>query len=301
MEKNLLHNFKEVLFKIATIFAFIPVVASIFAPMFLFFGPIIYFSYYIFFNYPQVDVVNIYTSYFNGPLLYTLELVTFSIGFGLFVSGFGIMVKELRSNPHSIVTTGIYKYCRHPQNVGILLMIVPFCLYNPLFGNRVIGFSDIGIRLGDLFSFSLCFLFIGLTSLAEEHTMLSKFPAEYMEYLNESRLPLFFKGRRRLIRYNPNKKWRYFLTKSFVLVCFAVLLMFFFYWVYMYYLGEAHTVLLMFPPPSFYNSWEDMRYTQKIPFIVLISLIGVTILRYVLRGIYTFFKKSVNEEVLPPK
>jgi protein-S-isoprenylcysteine O-methyltransferase Ste14 len=301
VEKNLLNNFKEVIFKIATIFAFIPVIASILAPMFLFFGPIIYFSYYLFFHYPQADVVNLYTSYFNGPLLYTLELATFLIGFGLFVSGFGIMVKKLRGNPHSIVTTGIYKYCRHPQNVGILLMIVPFCLYNPWFANREIGFSDIGIRLGDLFSFSLCFLFIGLTSLVEEHTMLSKFPAEYMKYLNESRLPLIFKGKRKLIRYNPEKKGRYFLMKSFVLVCFAGLLAFFFYWVYIYYLGESHAVLLKFPPPSFNRSWEDMRFTQKIPFIVLISLIGLTILRYVLKGVYKFFKKHIDEEVLPPK
>jgi len=87
--------------------------------------------------------------------------------------------------------------------------------------------------------------------------------------------------------------------KSFVLVCFAGLLAFFFYWVYIYYLGESHAVLLRFPPPSFYHSWEDMRYTQKIPFIVLISLIGVTFLRYALRGVYKFFKKRTGEEVLP--
>ena len=57
------------------------------------------------------------------------EIIIFCIGFGIFLTGFITMVKE-KIKGVTLVQTGIYKYIRHPQNLGIVIFFLPLALFH---------------------------------------------------------------------------------------------------------------------------------------------------------------------------
>ena len=84
------------------------------------------------------------------------------------------MVKKKIEEDH-LIQTGIYKYMRHPQNLGIIIMLFPFTLYVP-------GFEDLGIRMGEIASWMFFALFLCLYSYYEEWRLSKKYNKEYLEY-----------------------------------------------------------------------------------------------------------------------
>ncbi len=121
-----------------------------------------------------------------------MELLIFFLGTILFVLGLYYLVKGKRNNLR-IIQTGPYKLIRHPQNLGILLIALPFALYIP-------GFKDLGIRIGEILSWTL-FSFILITySLIEEYKLNKRFPGEFQRY--RQRVGFFFPK----MKFRRNKK-----------------------------------------------------------------------------------------------
>jgi protein-S-isoprenylcysteine O-methyltransferase Ste14 len=162
---------------IFSIWSYIPIIAGILIPMTVTL-PIAYFSWELFSIWPGYGLHGyIYISQFEPLRLVILvftELIVFLIGIFLFLSGLYHLAKG-RKNDKTIVKTGLYKYIRHPQNLGIVLFSLPFALYIP-------GFRDIGIRMGEILSWFLFCFIISIYSNLEECILTKKFPDEYKTY-----------------------------------------------------------------------------------------------------------------------
>jgi len=165
--------------RLGTLVAYIPIIAGI-----LFFmtamPALAYFSWNIFRLWPGIDFMaswifaDGYSTNFPIYSLLWIELVIFICGFGLFLHGLIHLVKA-KKKKIDIVQTGLYKYIRHPQNLGIIIFSFPFCLYVPFLG-------DSGLKVGDIFSWMLFFLLIIIYSDIEEIQMLKRYPDDYKLY-----------------------------------------------------------------------------------------------------------------------
>lgn len=103
-----------------------------------------------------------------------IEIFIFVAGFFLFTSGLYHLVKGKRDGI-DIIQTGPYKFIRHPQNLGILLIALLFALYIP-------GFNDLGIRIGEILSWTLFGFFLIIYSYFEEYKLNKKYPEEFRNY-----------------------------------------------------------------------------------------------------------------------
>ena len=84
-------------------------------------------------------------------------------------------LRNRESNFLSLVQRGIYRYIRHPQHLGIIVMTLPFTLYIP-------WINDFGIRVGDLVTW-ICFtLLLVIYSDIEEFRLKKRFPKEFSVY-----------------------------------------------------------------------------------------------------------------------
>jgi len=110
--------------------------------------------------------------------VFAIEIISFMVGIFVFSSGLYHLAKG-RKHKISIVTTGMYKYVRHPQNLGICLIALPFALYIP-------GFNDIGIRIGEIYSWTLFTFILTIFSNLEEQNLMKKFPEQYAAYQHQT-------------------------------------------------------------------------------------------------------------------
>lgn len=110
------------------------------------------------------------------PFYIFLEITIFCFGLGLFLAGFLTFLRE-KIRGVNLVRSGIYKYIRHPQNLGIIITVLPFTLYVP-------GFHDIGIRMGDIASWMLFTFFMCLYSYYEEWRLLKRYNSFFSDYCN---------------------------------------------------------------------------------------------------------------------
>ena len=165
--------------RLSTLVAYFPIIAGIFYSMTVM-PALAYLSWHIFYFWPGIGFMASYIIHFgytqNFPIysLMWIELVIFICGFVLFLHGLIHLVKA-KKKKIAIVQTGLYKYIRHPQNLGIIIFSFPFCLYVPFL-------SDSGIKVGDIFSWMLFFLLIIIYSDIEEIQMLKKYPDKYSLY-----------------------------------------------------------------------------------------------------------------------
>lgn len=111
---------------------------------------------------------------FQYIFLLVIEVIIFIGGIFVFLLGLYHLTKG-KKQKLLIVTTGIYHYIRHPQNLGICLIVLPFALYIP-------GFNDLGIRVGEIFSWLLFTFILTIYSNLEEKFLLTKFSKEYSPY-----------------------------------------------------------------------------------------------------------------------
>jgi len=167
--------------RLGTLVAYIPIIAGILYSMTAM-PALAYLSWNIFYFLPGIDFMASWIfadGYYstNFPIYYSLmwiELVIFICGFGLFLHGLIHLVKT-KKEKIDIVQTGLYKYIRHPQNLGIIIFSFPFCLYVPFLG-------DTGLKVGDIFSWLLFFLLIIIYSDIEEIHMVKRYPDDYRFY-----------------------------------------------------------------------------------------------------------------------
>ena len=162
----------------------VPILFGILLPMVYMF-PLAFTSWWLFGSFEHTSWLNCYLVLdYHRPVvyiaLYLIEGIIFLTGTYLFVAGLITLTKS-RLSKLELTKSGIYKHIRHPQNIGILLMILPFSLYL----GRELKY-DIGIRIGEVVSwFFLAYLF-GITSILEERKLLKKFGEEYINYLQST-------------------------------------------------------------------------------------------------------------------
>ena len=205
-----------------SVWIYLPILFGILMPMFIYF-PIAYSSWHIltliigatsFYNYLNSWFV-IYPSNTNLiSILVIIEVCIFILGFAIFLSGL-LTILKCRLNGIKIAQSGLYKYIRHPQNLGILIFTLPFILYIP-------GFGDLGIRIMDFLSW----IFFGMITMIicdlEEYRMEKLFGTDYEEYRNKTGY-FFPKIRNKRLNLIMDKKI-FYLIRYFALIFFLILI-----------------------------------------------------------------------------
>ena len=230
---------KEILGKLnlwlSSIFIYVPILAGILTPMFIYF-PIAYLSWKIFSFVcrTRISYYDYYNSWFvinpdDTSLILTLiviETIIFIFGLFIFLWGLIHLAKARRSNIN-IVQTGPYKFIRHPQNLGILIMSFPFVLYIPEFILNFLNlpfYHDLGIRVADFLSWILFSLIIIVICDFEERIMIKKFPLEYNNYKDKAGF-LFPRIRKQKLIQIKDKKIYYVLRYSLLIFCFILIVL----------------------------------------------------------------------------
>ena len=144
-----------------------------------------YHGIYRFFSFESIFLLTLwnYRYWFENPLSWNQLLSWFllSISLLLAVIGFIQLVKLGRptsrnfENTSRLVTTGIFKYLRHPLYAALLYLGTGIFLKNPAEAKTIV-----------LAAVNL--VFIILTSLEEEKEMIAKFGNEYRAYMKISKM-----------------------------------------------------------------------------------------------------------------
>ena len=201
---------------IVSIFFYIPIVLGILAPMLTLIGIDLYISWSLIGS-TFIDWTWGYYIIPSSSLTFILliELLIFCFGLGIFLVGLITLVKG-KVKKVTIVQTGIYKYIRHPQNLGIIFIFLPFALYIP-------GFHDKGIRMGEIVSWIFFTFVICLYSYYDEWKLMKKYNQKYLEYYEITGL---FVPK---LRYNKNKSlmeinfYKKFLITSILFLVFFII------------------------------------------------------------------------------
>ena len=169
----------------AGVVLYLPVVAGIITPM-LWMLPAWYVSWY------ALSYIVPFSSTWSGILYVTwapvssslstmvdvafwlFGLATFAAGSGLFLYALATMVRA-RSSTDELITSGPYRWVRHPQHLGIILMLALPTLH-------IYGFHSDTFRFGDLVSVSSLIFLLVLVADIEEIGLFKKFGDGFLNY-----------------------------------------------------------------------------------------------------------------------
>jgi|LGVF01.2.fsa_nt_gb protein-S-isoprenylcysteine O-methyltransferase Ste14 len=172
---------------LATIGLYLPILAGIITPM-LWLLPAWYTAWNVVgFIFPFSDIWGGLWLPFSGdsPLLSVLLLPIWLIEVALFLGGLGISVWGLRElavkhvEGCGLVTTGPYRWTRHPQHLGIILFLLPTALFSPTH-------SMLWIRPGDILSWSLISFLLLIVADWEEIRLRAVYGQEYEAYISRT-------------------------------------------------------------------------------------------------------------------
>ena len=177
--KILLSISEKLIGGIIYVILYIPIILGILAPMFTLIGFELYISWYLI----GPTFTDWTWSYYLIPselipFYIFIEIIIFCFGLGLFLTGLITMIQKKVHGAY-LVESGIYKYIRHPQNLGIIIMSFPFTLYIP-------GFEDIGIRMGEIASWMFFAFFILCYSYFEEWRLMKRYNDLFQDYYNKT-------------------------------------------------------------------------------------------------------------------
>lgn len=198
-KKLILRTTQSLVLILTLVWVFAPVVAGMLFMMAAWMVPIAFTSYWLFGIFGQNKWLGnlIELKYIgNTPGVRTLlvfELLLIAVGLVLFTWGF-IHIVLVKLNKEGLATGGPYKYIRHPQHLGLILITFSFSLYVP-------ETEDLGILVAEILSWSLFTLVLFLWSDHEERQLAKKFGGEFVEY--RSRTGAFFP---RIFNKNKKKK-----------------------------------------------------------------------------------------------
>ena len=174
---------EQVLTKLSTAIAsaaiYLPVIAGIITPM-VYLLPAWYLSWDVAkFIFPFYEIWHGLLSP-SGELfillLQIIQVVLFLTGMCIFLYALLEMTRQIAKGS-GLVTTGPYKWIRHPQHLGILLFLLSFTLYLQDYSE-----FNTGIRPGDILSWSLMtFLLIAVADW-EDSRLIKKFGDAYLTY-----------------------------------------------------------------------------------------------------------------------
>lgn len=111
---------------------------------------------------------------FSFYTILIIEIIVFIGGLTLFLIGLIYSFRAKRVNK-KIINCGVYKFIRHPQNVGIILTSLPCVFILP-------GNEDLGIQIGGIplrILFIVCMI---IYSDLQELNIQQKFPEEFKTY-----------------------------------------------------------------------------------------------------------------------
>lgn len=176
--RNLIGN---ILGSVTSLFVYLPVIAGIITPM-LWLLPAWYTAWFLIgFIFPFNEIWGGLTSPIIGNPMITqsiwiIEGVLFIVGLTLFLVSLFIMARNLiRGN--SLVTSGPYRWVRHPQHLSLILFLLPIALFNPSYSPNWSG-----VRPGDILSWSLVSLVLIIIADYEEVGLIDRFGSEYIDY-----------------------------------------------------------------------------------------------------------------------
>jgi protein-S-isoprenylcysteine O-methyltransferase Ste14 len=177
-KKTIKHLIEWLTSKIGVIWAFIGIIAGVIFPM-LYIPLLLSSSWILFASVGEFSWANTYLKIsITDPrvklTIYIVEGIIFFLGLLIFCWGLWYLVIARYQN-QKLVSKGPYKYIRHPQNLGILLMCLPFALYST-------NVRDPGIRFGDVLSWILMVSLMCISALIEEKLLISQFGGDYVTY-----------------------------------------------------------------------------------------------------------------------
>ncbi len=174
---------------LATIGLYLPVLAGIITPM-LWLLPAWYTAWHVVgFIFPFSDIWGgLWLPFWGDSSLPPVLLLAIGlIEVMLFLGGLGISIWGLRElvmkrvKECGFVTTGPYKWVRHPQHLGIILFLLPTALFNPTYSPYWSG-----IRPGDILSWSLISFLLLIVADWEEIRLRAVYGQEFVAYISRT-------------------------------------------------------------------------------------------------------------------
>jgi protein-S-isoprenylcysteine O-methyltransferase Ste14 len=170
-------NLGRILAIFSSIVAYLPILAGIIEPMIwplLIASPLLYHTLYWWWEPLATHYFPawfFFTSYIIGTK-WVNKIAPFVIvsGAAILLIGLG-QIARARSRKTGLVTTGLYKYVRHPQHLGIVGLSFGFLMLNAY-----------GIRVGDIIAWTLVAFIYFLLAESEEADLEEEFGEEYYEY-----------------------------------------------------------------------------------------------------------------------
>ena len=207
---------------LTSVWVYVPVVAGILVWMAAWMAPVVYTSWKLFYIFGPISWMNkwLHLNY-NSPGVKTLlvfELLLIIIGLILLVWGL-IQIAKTKLNKEGLATGGLYKHVRHPQHLGLILIAFSFSLYIP-------GTEDLGIRVGEILSWSLFSLIQFLWSDHEERRLAKIFGDEFIEYRRRTGafFPRIFNKNREKKSFYEIKYWKRYLFTFLAYLGFVLIL-----------------------------------------------------------------------------
>jgi len=150
--------------------------------------------------------------------LIVFEFLIFGIGLCLFICGV-VLIARAKLKKTGLVQTGPYKYIRHPQHLGLILMTLIISLYIP-------WTADTFIRIGEILSWSLFTLILFIISDREERKLVKIYGEEYNSYRSTTGFffPRLFSKRKQRKKIEEIKYWRRYIFTTIAYVCFILLI-----------------------------------------------------------------------------
>lgn len=159
------------------IWVYTPIIASILIPM-AWMAPLAFSFWSIFAIFGNPNWVLGYFKIFEPISLLIFEFIIFILGLTLLVWGV-ITLAKVKKKKEGLATSGPYKYIRHPQHLGIILMAFVNALYIP-------WTTDSGIKVGDVLSWSIFVIILFFVSEYEDWSLIKQFGREYLLYRSKT-------------------------------------------------------------------------------------------------------------------
>jgi protein-S-isoprenylcysteine O-methyltransferase Ste14 len=285
-------RFLQKIFRGISTFSFIPLVASIIAPMLTYLLPIAYSIYYLL-GIPSTDVMQGLIDC-HGENLLGLIINSFLVGLYFIASGIlwlsiVTMVKERKKGEFKLIQHGIYARIRHPQNFAIsLTLLLVFTIFD------ILVFYD--LEIGHIISWGLFTLFLQLESLIEEKHLLKIFPDQYWAYIHNTGFFHFkFRKQNSMPPKLPGSESKYFRRRIILsVVSFIIFYLIIFSFVKI--LKNNNSDLLKFSNPLNQGGgfYPDSHIVNEI--VVVLFPIGIWLVSFIITlGNYLKEKVSKNK------
>ena len=194
------------------VWTYAAIIIAILTPM-LIMVPTMYISwkFFSFFNINDFGDYWLGLKYLSHPpgviTLIVFEFIIFIIGLFLLLWGLFSLATTILKKV-GLAKSGPYRLIRHPQHLGIILMSFSVSLYIP-------WTRDVGIRIGEVFSWSLFAFILVIWSEYEEWRLERKFGEEYIQYRSKTGAffpKIFNRNNERKGFYDLNRWLRYFIV-----------------------------------------------------------------------------------------